>query len=444
MITETPYTLELKPNLSQIIKVIGVGGAGGNALLFMYNNGFKDVDFIACNTDAQALKQFPEDITRLQLGALLTKGLGAGTDWRVGKQAAVESEQAILELLGEPTEMVFITAGMGGGTGTGAAPEIARIAKAQGRLTIGVITYPFRHEGLDKLEQAENGINKLKENCDTVLVIKNDRLIEMYGDLDLDSAYKKADEVLADSVKSIAELITRPGVINADFADVKTVLGNAGHAVMGSAEASGPDRAFLAIEAALTTPLLESNNIKGAKKILMSIAYSDELPEYKIKMSDQGKITDYIESKIKNRAQIFKHGFAIDRTLKDKIRVTVVAAKFDTPTGEVDKTEFSTRVGAGIDNLIPQKPAVASTLAAQKSAAPASSTPQISLFEQDDRFVKSVNQMIKNGYLLEELLDEPAYKRYGVELVEYPADDSSLDKFTLNALYQGLTKEVNI
>ncbi len=436
MIQELNYELDLKPDLSNIIKVIGVGGGGGNALFYMFNNGFTGVDFIACNTDSQALKRFPETITKLQLGAELTKGLGAGTNWRVGKQAAIESESAIKEVLAEPTEMVFITAGMGGGTGTGAAPEIARIAKSMGRLTIGVVTDPFRHEGLEKFEQAENGINKLKEYCDTVLVIKNDRLIEMYGDLDLVSAYKKADEVLSDSVTSIAELITRPGIVNLDFADVKTVLGDAGHAVMGSAEASGPDRASLAIEAALNSPLLENNNIKGAKKILMSIAYSDELPEYLIKMSDQGKITDYIESKMKSRAQIFKHGFAIDRSLKDKVRVTVVAAKFE-DSGPAPVVEFRTSVGGGIDNMIPNK---ASTARTRDFNLP-TSTSQINLFEQEDKFIKSIGNMIKVGYNVDELLESPAYRRYGVQLIE-SEEVESMEKFNLSALYDGLNDQI--
>jgi cell division protein FtsZ len=434
MILEANYELDLKPNLSNIIKVIGVGGGGGNALLYMFNNGFTGVDFIACNTDIQALKSFPEDIIKLQLGAQLTKGLGAGTDWKIGKQAAIESEAAILEVLAEPTEMVFITAGMGGGTGTGAAPEIARIAKGLGRLTIGVVTDPFRHEGSEKFDQADNGIKKLKEYCDTVLVIKNDRLIEMYGDLDLRSAYKKADQVLSDAVTSIAELITRPGEINADFADVKKVLGDSGDAVMGSAEASGPDRAFLAIEAALTSHLLENNDIKGAKRILMSIAYSDELPEYLIKMSDQGKVTDYIESKIKSRAQIFKHGYAIDRSLKDKVRVTVVAAKFES-AGSAPVVEFRATTGGGIDNIIPQKPS------SRLANVAASSLSQTNLFEQDDKFVKSISNMIKAGYNAEELLETPAYRRYGVQLLEVQ-EGEELERFTLSALYDGLSKQI--
>ncbi|MCP9769194.1 cell division protein FtsZ [Lacihabitans sp. LS3-19] len=439
MILEPEYTLDFKSDMQKIIKVIGVGGGGGNAMLNMYHQGVHDVDFVACNTDAQALKQFPEDVIKLQLGAELTKGLGAGTDWKVGKQAAIESEKSINDLLEDPTEMVFITAGMGGGTGTGAAPEIARYAKSKKRLTIGVVTDPFRHEGLDKFEQATNGIAKLKDFCDTVLVIKNDRLVEMYGDLDIESAYKKADEVLANAVKSIAELITRPGIVNLDFADVKTVLGDAGHAVMGSAEASGPDRASIAIEAALNSPLLENNNIKGAKRILVSIAYSDELPEYKIKMSDQAKVTDFVESQIKSRAKIFKHGFAIDRTLKDKVRVTIVAARFDEIFEDIEPEEpkkveeTKPEVGKGIHAIIPEKPA--------KISLP-KPTNQIGLFEQEDKFLKTIQEMTKNGVDVETLIESPAYKRYGVELLD--ADEigeENLEKINLVDLYTELSNQ---
>jgi cell division protein FtsZ len=441
MILEPNYELEFKANMPKIIKVIGVGGGGGNAMLNMYHQGVHDVDFIACNTDKQALKQFPDDVTTLQLGAELTKGLGAGTDWKVGKQAAIESEKSINDILADPTEMVFITAGMGGGTGTGAAPEIAKYAKSKNRLTIGVVTDPFRHEGLDKFEQATNGIAKLKEYCDTVLVIKNDRLVEMYGDLDIESAYKKADEVLANAVKSIAELITRPGIVNLDFADVKTVLGDAGHAVMGSAEATGPDRASLAIEAALNSPLLENNNIKGAKRILVSIAYSDELPEYKIKMSDQAKVTDFVESQIKSRAKIFKHGFAIDRTLKDKVRVTIVAARFDDENEpeEIEEIKYvapqasQQTFGQGLNAMIPEKPA---------KATPAKSVNQFGLFEQEDKFLNTIKEMSRNGYDVESLKDQPAYKRYGVSLINIAdLDEESIERISLKDLYQELNNQ---
>lgn len=341
MLYPQDYELNLNAKLPNLIKVVGVGGAGGNAVKNMVKLGIHDVDFIACNTDNQVLQSLPEPILRVQIGAELTKGLGAGTIPERGKKAAEESEKAIRELFNPPTEMVFITAGMGGGTGTGAAPVIARIAKEMGRLTVGVVTDPFSFEGSQKISQAAEGIIELKKYCDTVLVIKNDRLAKIYGNLAIELAYSFADDVLANAVKSIAELITRPGIINLDFSDVKTVLGDAGQAVMGSAEASGPNRTEQAVQNALESPLLENNDIGGAQRILVTLAYSDEKPEYSILMSDQSLVTEYIENKIQSRAQIFKHGFAIDRSLKDKVRITIVAAGFGTRTLEdTDKKEI--------------------------------------------------------------------------------------------------------
>lgn len=411
MLFEPKYELNLKSRMDKIIKVVGVGGAGCNAMLNMYNQGMTEVDFIACNTDHQILKELPEDIVKIQIGAQLTSGLGAGTYWRVGKEAALESEEAIRAALAKPTEMVFVTAGMGGGTGTGAAPEIARMAKDLGCLTIGVVTDPFRHEGSDKLEQAINGIEKLKEYCDTVLVIKNDRLAEMFADMEIGAAYKMADEVLARGVKSIAELITRPGIINLDFADVKTVLGEAGHAVMGTAEASGPERAFQAVEEALSSPLLENNNISGAKRILVSMAYSDELPEYKIKMSDQSKIMDYVETKIRSQARIFKHGYAIDRNLKDKIRVTIVAARFEkveAPEPKINPKSEPATAGNGIESLIPTKPKkVAKTNDAQ-----------IDLFAADNKLSRITEEYLNNEPNYNLIRSQPAYERFQVSLFD--------------------------
>lgn len=316
-----------KNKFKNIIKVIGVGGAGCNAVKHLHKLGFNDIGLMICNTDAQALENAPSSLRRLQIGIELTKGLGAGTKSEMGKKAAEESKDSIEKVLKESTEMLFITAGMGGGTGTGAAPVIAEIAKKLGILVVAVVTDAFTFEGKNKRTQAKKGIEELKQYCDTVLVIKNDRLETIYGNMEIEEAYAKADDVLANAVKSIAELITRPGIINLDFADVRTVLGEAGQAVMGIAEAEGEDRAEVAIREALKSPLLENNDIKGATKILVSIAYS---PESKILMSDQNKVTKIIEETIgeENEADIFKHGFAIDETLGKKVRVTVVAAGF--------------------------------------------------------------------------------------------------------------------
>lgn len=438
MIYEPKYEMELNSKINKIIKVIGVGGAGCNAMLNMYNQGMRDVDFVACNTDAQVLTMFPDDVIKIQLGAKLTKGLGAGTNWEVGRDAALESEEAIEEVLGPPTEMVFITAGMGGGTGTGAAPEIARIAKKLNRLTIGVVTDPFRHEGKSKLNQALQGIDKLKEYCDTVLVIKNDRLAEMYADMDIATAYKMADEVLAGGVKSIAELITRPGIINLDFADVQTVLGSAGHAVMGTAEASGPERAFQAIEKALTSPLLEDSDIRGAKRILVSMAYSDELPEYLIKMSDQSKIMDFVETQIKSQAEVFKHGYAIDKTLKDKIRVTIVAAQFDKLSkpepGKVIEFQAPEPVtlGGGLDTIIPEKP----------KKAPKVLEGQTNMFESDNRLNKLYEDYLQGEPDYNIIRNNPTYERLQANLLtDAEIATRNPEKVVLSKLFKTLYQD---
>ena len=407
MLQRQDFELNFNTQFPNIIKVIGVGGAGGNAVKHMNRLGIHDVDFVICNTDAQALVGLPEGIKSVQLGAELTKGLGAGTEPDMGRKAAEESEKAIRQLLQDPTEMVFITAGMGGGTGTGAAPVIARIAREMKRLTVAVVTDPFEFEGEDKIEQAHAGIVELKKNCDTVLIIKNDRLAAMYGDMVIDQAYSEADNVLANAVKSIAELITRPGIINLDFADVKKVLGNAGQAVMGSAEADGEDRAKAAIEAALKSPLLENNDINGAKRVLVSIAYSDEKPEYKIKMSDQTTVTKFVQSQIKSKAKLFKHGFAIDRNLGSKVRVTIVTAGFDGGSSEeveeIIETTTNTSTTADAKNTTSSINKISSTAIANKMS------------NEADRLDKLVEKFIETGFMKQNL-SRPAYHRNGAKL----------------------------
>ncbi len=321
------YTVELPDENLPIIKVIGVGGGGSNAVNHMFRMEIKDVDFIVCNTDRQALQNSPVK-KKLQLGAHLTKGLGAGTNPEVGRKAAMENPDDIRHLLGEPTQMVFITAGMGGGTGTGAAPVIAQIAREMGLLTIAVVTAPFDFEGTEKIDQAMQGIEELKLHCDTVLVILNDKMAEIYEKLPLRQAFAKADDVLANAVKSIAEIITVRGDINVDFMDVKRVLEQAGQAVMGSADADGEDRAVKAIEEALNSPLLNERDIRGAKRILLTMSSSTE---FETAMYEQRTITKFIQDKIGKEAWLFKHGAIIDETLGSKLRVTVIAAGFDLP-----------------------------------------------------------------------------------------------------------------
>jgi len=322
--TDSAYSFEIPKHHKSIIKVIGVGGGGSNAVNHMFNQGIRDVEFIVCNTDQQALLSSPVN-NKLQIGANLTKGLGAGGNPEKGCNAALESKEEIRELLSDDTKMVFITAGMGGGTGTGAAPVIARVAKELDILTVGIVTGPFSFEGKKKMEQALTGISQLKESCDTVLVILNDKLREIYGNLSISSAFAQADNVLTTAAKGIAEIITVPGYVNVDFEDVKTVMYNSGTAVMGSAHTEGEDRAKRAAEMALASPLLNNRDIHGAEKVLLSIISGEEA---ELQMDELTEITDYITEMAGDSAEvIFGHG--VDADLGESIRVTVIATGFD-------------------------------------------------------------------------------------------------------------------
>src|SRR6187402_1915251 len=308
--------------LQSIIKVIGVGGGGSNAVNHMYKQGIKDVEFIVCNTDNQALNGSPIP-NKLQIGANLTEGLGCGANPEVGRNAALESKDQIREML-SGTKMVFITAGMGGGTGTGAAPVIAKIAKDMDILTVGIITAPFAFEGKKKYSQAEYGIEALRQSCDTVLVILNDKLREIFGNLSINQAFAQADNVLTTAAKGIAEIITLAGYVNVDFQDVRTVMYNAGPAVMGTAETKGDNRAKKAAEGALASPLLDNRDIMGAKRILLSIISGVEA---ELQMDELTEITQYIQEQAGDEGEmIFGHG--VDPDLGDRIRVTVIATGF--------------------------------------------------------------------------------------------------------------------
>ena len=319
------YQFEIPAHHKSIIKVIGVGGGGSNAVNHMFNQGIKGVEFIVCNTDLQALQSSPVT-NKLQIGTHLTEGLGAGANPEVGMNAAIESKEEIRDLLSEGTKMVFITAGMGGGTGTGAAPVIARVAKDLDILTVGIVTHPFKFEGLKKSTIAEEGIIELKENCDTVLVILNDKLREIYGNLPVTKAFAEADNILTTAAKGIAEIITVSGYVNVDFEDVKTVMKDSGAAVMGSATVAGEERALKAAQQAIASPLLNNTDIHGAKKILLSITSGEDA---ELQMDELSDITDYIQQEAGEEAEvIFGHG--IDPGLEDSINVTVIATGFQT------------------------------------------------------------------------------------------------------------------
>ncbi len=321
---EDLMNFELPVNRSSMIKVIGVGGGGSNAVNHMYRNGIKDVDFVVCNTDAQALESSPVQV-KLQLGSSLTEGRGAGNKPAIGREAAIENLDEVIEILAANTKMVFITAGMGGGTGTGAAPVIAKAAKELGILTVAIVTIPFRNEGQRRVNQALEGIAEIEKYVDSLLVVNNEKIREMYGDLKLSEAFSKADDVLAIAAKGIAEIITVHGYINVDFADVETVMSNSGVAIMGSGSAIGSDRAMLAVTDALNSPLLNDNNIQGARNILINITSGSE----EITMDEIGQVTDYIQDCAGEDADLI-WGNGIDPSLGDAISVTVIATGFGT------------------------------------------------------------------------------------------------------------------
>lgn len=320
------FEFDMPSHHKSIIKVIGVGGGGSNAVNFMNSIGIRNVEFIICNTDIQALHSSSVK-NQLQIGMELTKGLGAGANPVKGKEAALESSHEIRELLrNDGTKMLFITAGMGGGTGTGAAPIIAQIAKELDILTVGIVTLPFEFEGKLKMEKALAGIDELKVSCDSVITILNQRLIEIYGELSQTKAFEKADNIIATSAKCIAEIITVPGQINVDFEDIKTVMKDAGSSVLGSAEASGINRAQEAVENAINSPLLNDKDIDGAKKILLNIVSGGG--DNELSTIELNTITKLVNKSASPNVE-FIFGTAIDGDLEDKVRVTIIATGFN-------------------------------------------------------------------------------------------------------------------
>jgi len=315
---------EFEKSEKSIIKVIGVGGGGSNAVNYMFRHGIKGVDFIICNTDRQALEKSPIP-NKMQLGKLSTKGLGAGSIPDVGREAALESIDDIRNELSDSTQMVFITAGLGGGTGTGAAPVIAKVAKELGILTVGIVTIPFTFEGKKRRSQAEAGLEEMKKYVDTLLVIGNDRLREIYGNLKMSEAFGHADDVLSSAARSIAEIISLHMHINVDFNDVKTVMKDSGVAVMGSAVSSGDKRAIEAVQKALNSPLLNDNDIRGARHVLLNVMSGSN----DINMDEFGEITDFIQEAAGGTAELIT-GYGSDPSLGEQVSVTIIATGFKT------------------------------------------------------------------------------------------------------------------
>ncbi|WP_430410007.1 cell division protein FtsZ [Kordia sp.] len=316
-------SFDLPKNQSNVIKVIGVGGGGSNAINHMFQQGIKGVDFVICNTDSQALQNSTVP-NKIQLGVSLTEGLGAGANPEVGEKAALESIEDISTMLDTNTKMVFITAGMGGGTGTGAAPVIAKLAKDKDILTVGIVTIPFKFEGKMRNTQARIGVEKLRSHVDSLIVINNDKLREVYGNLGFKAGFSKADEVLSTASRGIAEVITHHYTQNIDLRDAKTVLSNSGTAIMGSSNASGANRASEAIMKALDSPLLNDNKIAGAKNVLLLIVSGSE----EITIDEIGEINDHIQTEAGGVANIIM-GVGEDETLEDAISVTIIATGFD-------------------------------------------------------------------------------------------------------------------
>lgn len=371
-------TFDLPKNQSNVIKVIGVGGGGSNAINHMFQQGIKGVDFVICNTDAQALQNSGVP-NKIQLGVNLTEGLGAGANPDIGEQAAKESMEEIRRMLDTNTKMVFITAGMGGGTGTGAAPVIAKIAKEMDILTVGIVTMPFQFEGKIRIAQAQKGIENLRAHVDSLVVINNNKLREVYGNLGFKAGFSKADEVLSTASRGIAEVITHHYTQNIDLRDAKTVLSNSGTAIMGSSTASGTNRATEAIMKALDSPLLNDNKITGAKNVLLLIVSGAQ----EITIDEIGEINDHIQNEAGHGANIIM-GVGEDESLQESISVTIIATGFNVDQqDEISNTEVKKVIHSLEDHQTEQD--------LSKDKDPAIIRPDIILENKDEKIVHNLN-----------------------------------------------------
>ncbi len=432
-------------NRSSIIKVVGVGGGGGNAVTYMYQQGIHDVNFVICNTDAQALEKSPVPV-KIQLGKCKTEGLGAGNKPEVGREAALDSLEEIREVLDTGTKMVFVTAGMGGGTGTGAAPVIARIAKELGILTVAIVTIPFKFEGPQRFKQAVEGINELKNHVDSILVINNEKLREMYGNLQISQAFSKADNVLTMAAKGIAELITLPGKVNVDFADVNTIMSNGGVTIMGSSSASGENRAREAVEAALISPLLNNSDITGARHILLNI--TSGTGDNEVTMDELGEITDYVTRSV-GKDSLMIWGTGNDESLGDAINVTIVATNFpnncfpelgfaNKPVKEKVEVTIDEQPGKekSTSKEDPQNQKVGTFIVREK---PTSTQTKIEWDEPVETAVETAERsrhipsIVDDNVSIEELENTPAYIRKKVKIDNQSKTDNDISKYTLSS-----------
>ena len=412
---------------SSIIKVIGVGGGGGNAVNFMYNEGIQGVEFIVCNTDNQALEKSPVE-NKIQIGSGITGGRGVGGNPEVGEKAAIEDMDKIKNAIGSKTKMLFITAGMGGGTGTGAAPVIAKHASEMGILTVGIITYPFEFEGPKRKTLAESGMELMKTYVDALITIRNDRLLEMFNGLGIGKAFSHADDVLATAAKGIAEIITIPGEMNVDFEDVKNIMKKSGTAIMGNGVAEGEDRAEKAIQQALDSPLLKDKDIKGAKHILLNMTYGSE----EVKIDELTKITSYIRTEVGSDVDM-KFGHCFNANMGEELSITIIATSLE---GEQVVEEVIQEVEEAEEENQEQEKIIHDL-----NEECDDDDEQMSLFSQNEPFIKNsqeeerlkeLSYNIRTPGVLEKYEKTPAYIRRNVKLKSTPhSSESEISRFIL-------------
>lgn len=438
-------------NGDSIIKVIGVGGGGSNAVTHMFNQGIVGVDFIICNTDEQSLELSPVP-EKIQLGPELTEGRGAGSKPNIGREACVESVEEVKSFLTDNTKMVFITAGMGGGTGTGAAPVIAKIAQELDILTVGIVTLPFTFEGRRRQNQGFEGLEELKKNVDTIIVISNDKLRQIHGNLTLGKAFSNADDILATAAKGIAEIITVPGYINVDFEDVNTVMRNSGVAIMGTSAMEGENRARRAVEAALNSPLLEDNDIRGAQHILLNITSGTK----EVTMDEVFEITEYVQEEAGYGTDLI-WGNCYDETLGEKISVTIIATGFERAEQEEAKPEIKEepqpeRKVVSLDDEVEIKRPYSTGYRDGEKKISYDLDPRPKYKEESEPSIKdegrqdgyeirqrrrerlnNLHQKLNNPQIVNDLEGEPAYLRRKVELEDVPhSSESKMSKWSLS------------
>lgn len=441
---EPKFSLDLPKERSSIIKVIGVGGGGSNAVNHMFRQGIAGVDFFVCNTDSQSLDLSPVP-NKIVLGNTLTEGLGAGSEPEIGKRSALESIEDIIDRLGVNTKMLFVTAGLGGGTGTGAAPVIAKTAKELGILTVAIVTTPFSFEGNKRIEQAQRGLEEIKRCVDALLVISNDKLKDMYGNLSLANAFNNADNVLTIAAKGIAEIITLKGIMNVDFADVKTAMTDSGVAIMGNGIAEGEDRAIKAAQAALESPLLDENQIRGAKNILLNITYGTE----EILMEEATQVNEFFQKQAGMTANL-KWGFCRDEQLGRKLSVTIIATGFESnenhffgnvkQTVKHDLLEETVAITPVQQDLFDEKEMAKQQLETQAKEREKEAAQMEHEFEEErirkikDRMLqlRQLSTAYNNPNGINELENEPAYVRKNIRFDEVPRSaENNISRYSL-------------